>query len=61
MSEPKAWMGLTMMCRVTGKDEPQYLHHETEDGVWLMCSGCGKIHGHEIGFFADLFERKGEP
>lgn len=44
-----------MFCKKTGKDEPQYKDRESEDGIYLRCSGCGKITGYEIGFFADLF------
>jgi uncharacterized Zn finger protein len=51
----KPWMNLYMGCKTTGKDEPQYLVKEDDDGVYLRCGGCGKVHGHEIGYFADLF------
>ena len=54
MSE-KPWMNTFMMCKKTGHAEPQYLVKEDDDGVYLRCGGCGKVHGHEIGEFADGF------
>jgi hypothetical protein len=52
----KPWMNLCLYCASTGKDEPQFLVKSDEDGVTLRCGGCGTIHSHEIGYFADLFE-----
>lgn len=40
-----------MKCNVTGKMEKQTIVKESDDGVTLKCEGCGKTHGHEIGYF----------
>ena len=48
----------TMHCKNTGKDEPQYVVRESEDGITLRCGGCDKTHSHEIGFFAELYEEE---
>jgi len=50
----------TMHCKNTGKDEPQYVVKESEDGITLKCGGCDKTHSHEIGFFAELYNREAE-
>lgn len=52
-----------MFCKNTKKDEWQRTVKESENGVYLECSGCGKVRGYEIGFFADVFQgskQKGE-
>lgn len=54
MSEQRPYT--TMDCKETGKSEVQYVVRESEDGITLRCGGCGDIHSHEIGFFADLYE-----
>jgi uncharacterized Zn finger protein len=51
----KPWMGLEMYCEETGKMEPQFKVRGSEDGIYLRCGGCGKVHGHEIGEFSYLF------
>jgi len=46
-----------MHCKNTGKDEPQYTMRVSEDGITLRCGGCGKTHSHEIGFFAERYNK----
>lgn len=49
-----------MHCKNTGKDEPQYTMRVSEDGITLRCGGCGKTHSHEIGFFAERYNKEAE-
>ena len=53
-------MCTTMFCKATGRDEPQIVVRESEDGIYLKCKGCGVIRGYEIGFFADDYFKEAE-
>ncbi len=46
---------IRLHCPRTDSDEIQLVIKESEDGITLQCNGCGKIHSHEIGELADLF------
>jgi translation initiation factor 2 beta subunit (eIF-2beta)/eIF-5 len=49
-----------MFCKATGRDEPQIVVRESEDGIYLKCKGCGAIRGYEIGLFADDYFKEAE-
>ena len=52
-AEAKDVIPKEMFCRTTGKVEKQELVKSSEDGFYLKCLGCGKVHGYEIGRFAE--------
>lgn len=51
---------IKLICPITKKKEDQEIIKESEDGIYLKCSGCKQIKGYEIGYFSDYFNKQFE-